>query len=354
MIVVNCRFLAQDLTGVQRFAEEITAELVAMREDVTLVAPHGEMRRDEIGGKLVERIGSSAGHRWEQIDLPRHLRRELQSPLLLSLMNTGPVSYRNQIVTHHDVTYVRSPQTYTRTFRTAYRMLSALTLRRARAIVTVSTFSRNEISDVYGIPPEKITVVGNAAGADFRIPHFDADEPYLLGVASYLPHKNIDRLVRVFERYRAESRSTTRLRLVGSARPASMARSDGAPRAAEGVELLGRVTDRQLRALYAGARGFVFPSTYEGFGVPPLEAQSAGTPVAASDIPPVREALGASALYFDPHDDTSMLEAIREIDSDEAARELLRTAGTANVNRYSWSESAGTISALLSECAKNK
>lgn len=353
MIIINCRFLTQDLTGVQRFAEEITTALAAMRDDVTLVAPPGELRRQDLSGKRVEQVGSSGGHRWEQIDLPRHLRQG-HSPLLLSLMNTGPVLYRNQVVSHHDVTYVRFPQTYTRRFRAVYRMLSALTLRRARAIITVSEFSRDEIADVYGIRPETITVAGNAAGADFRVPHADSPDPYLLGVASFLPHKNIDRLVGVFERYRAESGSTTTLRLVGSARPAAMARSDGSPRATDGVKLLGRVDDAHLRALYAGARGFVFPSMYEGFGVPPLEAQSAGTPVAASDIPPVREALGESARYFDPHDDASMLEAIREIDSDADARVRLRAAGYVNVKRYSWLESAGKISALLDELAEER
>src|SRR5690606_29456591 len=217
MIALNCRFLTQDLTGVQRYAEEITRELVRIRDDVRLYAPRGDLRHHELGGRRVEQIGTTGGHRWEQWDLPRMLRRDLNSPLLLSLMNTGPVLYRNQVVTHHDVTYVRFPDTYTRRFRLAYRMLSGLALRRAERVVTVSEFSRSEIADVYGIDRQKIVVAGNAAGAEFRQTHVDADEPYLLAVASFLPHKNIDRLVRSIEHYRDRSGSTTTLRLVGSA-----------------------------------------------------------------------------------------------------------------------------------------
>ncbi|MGN7977341.1 glycosyltransferase family 4 protein [Microbacterium sp. 22195] len=353
MIAINCRFLTQDLTGVQRFAEEITAELARTREDVRLFAPPGALRHTGLGGREVEQIGTASGHRWEQWDLPRMLRREHGSPLLLSLMNTGPVLYRNQVVTHHDVTYVRFPQTYTKRFRVAYRMLSSLTLHRARQVITVSEFSRREIVDVYGIDLEKIRVVPNAAGSEFRRPHQESDPAYFLAVASFLPHKNIDRMVDAFERYRAESGSTTTLRLVGSARPASMARSDGSPRAASGVELLGRVDDRRLQELYAGARGFIFPSLYEGFGVPPLEAQSAGAPVAAADIPPVREALGDSALFFDPSDTKSMSDAFLTLDADADARQRLRAAGHSNVGRRSWERSAGVISLHLDEMIRS-
>jgi len=349
VIAINCRFLTQDLTGVQRFAEQITIELVRARDDLLLVAPPGDLRKTDLAGQKVIQIGTAVGHRWEQWDLPRVLRREYESPLLLSLMNTGPVLYRDQIVTHHDVTYVRFPQTYTRRFRLSYRALSLLTLRRARKIVTVSEFSRAEIASVYRIDPNKIVVAGNAAGAEFRTEHSEKTPPYLLGVASFLPHKNIDRLVRAFSHYRQKSGTDTTLKLVGSARPSSMARSDGAPRPALGVELLGRVDDDELRQLYAGARAFVFPSLYEGFGVPPLEAQAAGTPVAAADIPPVREALGDSALLFDPMSERSIEEAIRRLDTDQAERERLRDHGWANAARRRWHHSAKVISGVL-EC----
>src|SRR5690606_4966612 len=153
---------------------------------------------------------------------------------------------------------------------------------------------------------------------------------------------------------RDRSGSTTTLRLVGSARPAAMARSDGSPRSSDGVELLGRVDDEQLRDLYAGARAFIFPSLYEGFGVPPLEAQSAGTPVAAADIPPVREALRDSALLFDPLDEEAIIAAIETVDSDAGERARLRAQGDLNVARYSWAESAGRVSALLDELAEGR
>ncbi|MCA1305499.1 glycosyltransferase family 4 protein [Microbacterium esteraromaticum] len=349
MIAINCRFLTQDLTGVQRFAEEITTHLAQSRDDVRLVAPPGELRHSTLGGRVVEQIGSTTGHRWEQWDLPRLLRRDLGAPLLLSLMNTGPVLYRPQIVTHHDVTYVRHPRTYALGFRLSYRLLSAMTLTRANRIITVSEFSRQEIAAAYRLNPRRISVVPNAAGAEFARTHQEATPPYLLAVASFLPHKNIDRLVHAFETYRARSGTSTVLKLVGSARPAAMAGTNGSPRSADGVEMLGRVDDSRLQDLYAGARGFVFPSLYEGFGVPPLEAQSAGSPVAASDIPPAREVLGHSALFFPPDDEESMIRALATLDTSRTERDRLRDLGFANAARYSWGESTRLVSALLDD-----
>lgn len=352
MIAINCRFLVQDLTGVQRFAEEITSELARTRDDVRLFAPHGELRHETLGGRRIEQIGNASGHLWEQWDLPRSLRREFGSPLLLSLMNTGPVLYPNQIVTHHDVTYLRFPGTYTRRFRIAYRILSSTTLRRARRIITVSEFSRREIAELYRLDPGKIVVVPNAAGRGFRRARLDSAEPYLLAVASFLPHKNIDRMIHAFEAYRRETGSRTKLVLVGGFRPAAMAGVAGSAPSGGGVQVVGRVDDQTLQRLYAGARAFIFPSLYEGFGVPPLEAQAAGTAVAASDIPPLREVLRDSAWFFDPRDVQSILEAIRVLDTDAETRRNLSLAGLENAGNYGWTTSAQSVSALLDEVSR--
>ncbi|HCL16602.1 MAG TPA: glycosyltransferase family 1 protein, partial [Pseudomonas sp.] len=113
------RFLTQETRGVQRFAEQVCLELGAMRKDLTFVAPqdtpvHGSAERLQ-----VRRIGRNRGHLWEQLDLPLWLARNGRPPLV-SLCNTAPLIYRNQIATHHDITYVRHPESYSRTFRGAY------------------------------------------------------------------------------------------------------------------------------------------------------------------------------------------------------------------------------------------
>lgn len=348
MIVVNCRFLAQDITGVQRFAEEVTTSLLRLRSDVVLLAPPGEIRTDRIGNTPVQQVGIHHGHLWEQWDLPRTLSQIPGKPLLLSLMNTGPVFHRNQVVTHHDVTYVRHPQTYSARFRHAYRLLSWLTLRSARAVLTVSEFSRREISEIYRLPPEKLTVVPNAAAQGF---HQSADAegqpPYFLAVSSLLPHKNLEFLVRSFQRYAAESGTKTRLKLVGG-QPKGIAGHNGPGQASTSVEYLGRVDDEQLRRLYSRARAFVFPSLYEGFGIPPLEAQASGVPVLASDAEALKEVLGRSARYFVKDSVASLLSGIRELDTDPAQRQDLRALGDQNILKYSWGRSAAMVNEVLS------
>lgn len=347
MIVVNCRFLAQNVTGVQRFAEEVTTALLELRSDVVLLAPPGEIRTERIGNSRVQQVGTRRGHLWEQWDLPCALSQIPGKPVLLSLMNTGPVFHRKQAVTHHDVTYVRHPQTYSARFRHTYRLLSWLTLHSARAVLTVSDFSRREISDVYRLPPGKLTVVPNAASQSFHQLAGREEQPaYFLAVSSLLPHKNLELLVRSFQRYAAESGTETRLKLVGGP-PKGIAGKNGPRHASTCVDYLGRVNDEQLRTLYSRARAFVFPSLYEGFGIPPLEAQASGVPVLASDADALREVLGRSALYFVKDSEDSLLSGIRELDTDPDLRQELRGLGDQNVLKYSWKRSAAMVNEVL-------
>lgn len=342
-VVVNGRFLEQPMTGVQRFARNVTSELLRLRDDVEVLAPPAVHDAD-----VPHRtVGRGGGHRWEQVDLPRALRQE-GSPLLVGLGNTGPAAYRPQVVTHHDITYVRHPESFSRTFATFYRLLAPRLLRGAEAVVTVSEFSRSEIATHHRVPVERVHVIPNAVATDFgadepdRVPD-PARRPYYLAVSSPAPHKNFARLVAAYARLAADRRPD--LLVVGAA--TGVHRDGTAERDVPGVRFLGRVDDAALRALYAGATAFVFPSLYEGFGIPPLEAQASGAPVLASDIPPVREALGTSALYVDPRDVAAMAAGMARLADDAALRERLVASGRANVARFSWRESAQRLSDLL-------
>lgn len=347
MIVVNCRFLSQEVTGVQRFAEEIASQLAMMRDDLVFVAPPGRLRRNALGGRRVEQIGTRGGHAWEQWDLPRAMSRRYDGALLVSLMNTGPIAYRNQVVTHHDVTYVRHPETYSLKFRTAYRLQASILLRRARAVVTVSEFSRREIADVYGLDPARIYVVPNAASSQFSMPDGEsAPGSYYLAVASQLPHKNLNFLVKAFVAFVERTGSPRTLRLVGTA-PAFG--EDGGPELTHPrVEWSGRVSDTELAALYRGARALIIPSLYEGFGVPPLEAQASGCPVLSSSAASLPEVLRDSALYFDPTDSEDLVRLLTTSDAfSQHERERLRSLGARNVARFDWRRSASLLSEML-------
>jgi glycosyltransferase involved in cell wall biosynthesis len=346
MIVINARFLTQQVSGVQRFAEQLCLELANLRDDLLFVAPHG-IRRSESAERLQVRcIGRHRGHLWEQLDLPLWLARHGHPPLL-SLCNTAPLACRNQIAAHHDITYVRHPESYSRRFRSVYRCLTPLLLRRARALLTVSEFSRSEICSHYRYPAERVHVVANAVDARFQPPAGNvpssAATRYLLAVASPAAHKNITRLVQAFLRLKVCA--DTELRIIGGLHPAFAAAPDiqGSPR----IRMLGRLDDAELVRQYQGATAFVFPSLYEGFGIPPLEAQACGCPVIAARAASIPEVLGESALYFDPHDVEDMAFCMTRVLLDERLRDDLRRRGQANVARYSWQRSARQVSQLI-------
>jgi glycosyltransferase involved in cell wall biosynthesis len=329
--------LTQSLTGVQRFAIELTRQLSEQRQ-VTILTPPGA-EQEAIGDAKVQVIGRRTGQLWEQLDLPTHLNR-IGRPLLLNLTSTGPVLYANQVVTHHDITYVRHPDSFSRRFRLAYRFMMPLLLRRSREILTVSAFSKAEIAAHYRIDARKINVVPNAASPLFA-PDGVAEKPsdYLLAVSSPNRHKNFHTLIRAF--CSAETTTINRLLIVGDQtgvfRATDLRPSDSR------VEFFGRVTDERLAELYRGAIAFAFPSLYEGFGIPPLEAQQSGLPVIAAHTASMPEVLGASALYFDPQDVGSVTAAIEEIDRNASLRETLRVTGLRNANRFSWRTSAAEL-----------
>lgn len=352
MIYLNARFLDQPVTGIQRFAENIAAELLTIRDDVRLIAPHDVQPRHDgpLAGHPVVHVRGGAGLAWEQVTLPRFLKRR-GSPLLLGLASTNPRSYTPQISTHHDVTYVRYPESFSTAFRAAYRAVVPGMLASSTAIITVSNFSRADIADHYGIPEDRFVVVGNAptrlapTSAAASVDRTSAS-PYFLAVSSPNVHKNFARLLWAFETFRETTRSPTELLVVG-AQPRVFASTDLAADAPDGVHFLGRVSDSDLAALYQNARAFIFPSLHEGFGIPPVEAQAAGVPVASSASACMPEVLGDSALYFDPRSIDDIARALERMDSDPTLREQLTRAGKMNADRYSWQDSARRISACI-------
>lgn len=348
MIVINARFLTQELRGVQRFAEQICLALQGQRQDLVFVTPAGIRMHDTARQLQAQVIGSHEGHLWEQLDLPRYLRRQ-GHPLLLSLGATGPLFYRNQIATHHDITYIRHPHSYSWQFRTAYRLMTPLLLKRLKTLITVSQFSKREIGQFYKVAAHKILVVPNAVGDDFQPgAPAQATPRYLLAVSSPSAHKNFNRMIQAF--LRLPGFDQVQLRIVGNggaifADPSLEALASSDPR----VHFLGRLSDEQLIEQYQGAAAFVFPSLYEGFGIPPLEAQACGCPVLAANAASIPEVLQSSALYFDPLDVDHISRAMALALNNLNIRQHLRTLGLHNVSRFSWEDSARLISERLDQ-----
>ncbi|MDR3659191.1 MAG: glycosyltransferase family 1 protein [Mycobacterium sp.] len=258
---------------------------------------------------------------------------------LLNFAGPAPLLKRNQIVTMHDATPFRFPQTFRRAFVLFYLVSYYLLGRWARRLVTVSRFSASELDDVLGIHTDKFVVAGCAANALTAVepqqPELPLDETFYLTVGTLAVHKNLPVPVQAV----AESGRTI---VVVGASGNQQVFSQASTLSSKAI-VAGRLSDAELAWLYRNARGLIFPSKYEGFGIPPLEAQSLGCPVVTSNAASLPEVAGDAALYFDPDDMPALLSQLDRLETEEGLADSLRQRGLANAQRYSWEISARRI-----------
>jgi glycosyltransferase involved in cell wall biosynthesis len=347
MIIVNSRFLTQPVAGVQRFAIEISLRLKQMDSSIEFVCPKNVMQHnifDKLDAKI---IGSQTGHLWEQVELPLFLKKQ-GNPLLVNLCNTAPAYYKNKIATLHDIIYALYPQSCTFAFRFWYRLLIPRILKSSLALVTVSEFSKKEISAYYHYPQNKIHVIYNAVDKRFE-PDKDKNpntEQYLLVVSSIVYHKNYARVMESFLNLCKDKKHNINLLVIGGSNHCFTKQSYEAAQNAS-IRLLGRVSDKELIKLYQNAELFIFPSLYEGFGIPPLEAQACGCPVIASNAASMPEILGNSAMYFNPTDISAIQDVMDAAISNQRLRKSLIEKGFSNVSRFSWEISVQKLYELI-------
>lgn len=346
MIYINGRFLEQPMTGVQRFAFEIVMNLNQLRADITVLVPNKKNILDSsITSKIniLEVIGGK-GHYWEQITLPKYLK-SLESPLLLNLCNTSPINYKNKISTIHDITFIRYPQSYSWKFRTVYKVLIPLILKTSKKIITVSEFSKKDICNYYHIPNERIQVVYNAVSNNFykKLDENIQRKDYALAVSSPNLHKNFGPMIEAFEK----ANINLELKIIGSM--SGTFKNHEYNIKTNKIKFMGRVNDVELIDLYQHAKFFIFPSLYEGFGIPPLEAQACGCPVISSNTASLPEILNDSAYYFNPNNIDEITNSIKKIHMDEVLRNNLMDKGSFNLKRFSWNLSANKLNTIINE-----
>jgi glycosyltransferase involved in cell wall biosynthesis len=255
------------------------------------------------------------------------------------------------VMTVHDLIFRHLPAHHKALNRWYLNWTMPLYCRRADHIIAVSEATRRDLIAAYALPSDKITVVPEAAAPHFQ-PQSEAartrardkyglPERYLLYVGTIEPRKNLERLLAAWvPLYR--SGDCPPLVIVGKRGWLSdgfYAALEGCP-VHEGVILTGYVPDADLPAIYAAATAFVFPSLYEGFGLPPLEAMACGTPVVCSNVSSMPEAVGDAALLVDPEDTRSIEEAILRIVTDSDLRASLRARGYERSGAFSWHLSA--------------
>ena len=334
-VAINARAAARhQIGGVERLAREMAVRLASLRPDrYRVIQPPA-------------RLAHAAGHLWEQGLLPA---AAAGCALIYSPANLAPLASRRNVVVIHDAAALRHPEAYSTAYVRYQRALLPALARRARAVITVSEFSRGELVEVLGVSPDRITVIPEGVGERFRpgtdrtaaLGRYGLDRPYALAVGTVSERKNLALLARAAQALRGRG---IELVLAGSDR--------GYLRGAEApIRRLGYVPDELLPGLYAGARALAMPSRYEGFGLPCLEAMACGTPVVAAAAGALPETVGAAGLLVDPDDPEAFAEALLTAACEPATRERLVGAGLRRAAGYRWTRTAeltdATIGALL-------
>jgi glycosyltransferase involved in cell wall biosynthesis len=344
---LNGRFLSQRVTGVQRYAREVVCALDAYLQrnpqltrdlQISLLAPPDSTLNLELAQIVVRRVGRLRGQLWEQLELPLHARGQA----LLSLANTAPAFVARQAVTIHDASVFAVPDAYSPAFRSWYRLMLPLLGRRARCVVTTSEFSRTELVRRLGVADGRIRVVPCGHEHILAIPpqgsilqrHGLGERPYVLAVSSLSRHKNLEA---VYAAIRLLQPIGCDYVLAGPVNPRVFGSGLNAP---PGIIRLGYVSDGELRALYENAACFVYPSRYEGFGLPPLEAMACGCPVIVARAASLPEVCGDAALYVDPDNPGELAAAIRRVLCEEGVGSELRHRGRQRAKRWTWTRSA--------------
>ena len=288
----------------------------------------------------------AARYGWEQAVLPFQLL--LQKPdLVHSLGYVSPLAAQcPQVVTVHDVNYLGHKGRRTAVGRKAFQFFVERTVKRADRVITVSEFSRDEIVRHMNVPKDKVTVV-HSAGRDSTdeatAPHESGivqsiGRPYILAFSSLSAHKNIPRLIEAYSKISSDVPHA--LVLVGHLPEKTEARTQMQSAGHDRIVFTGYIPDEEVDALMRSASLFAFPSLYEGFGLPILDAQHAGVPVACSSAGALPEVAGEGAVKFDPQSVDDMAQALRRCLLDMDLRDKLIAAGYDNASQFSWSRTA--------------
>jgi glycosyltransferase involved in cell wall biosynthesis len=293
----------------------------------------------------------------EQIAIPVSLVRERAHLLHEPHYVLPPATRCRSVVTIHDCIHLMFPQYLPGTLAHLYARMSMWSaVRKSDQILTVSNASKRDILRFFDIAPEKVDVIYNAIDERFLAPpdaermdlirqRYQLDHPFLLYVGNIKPHKNLERLIDAFGRVRAQGLDDLRLVIIGDeiSKYPPLRQAVHRHRLDKYVRFLGFQPYDTLAAFYRLARAFVFPSLYEGFGLPPLEAMACGTPVVTSNVSSLPEIAGGAAILVDPYDTASIAEGITRAVSDEALRAELTARGLARARDFSWTQSVAAI-----------
>ena len=359
-LVINGKFLQRSTSrsGVYRVARELLVALdkvfaknpaLANAMACRVIVPGGqgtdlqlariEVEVDRGSSEMRPLMRRLYGALWEQLVLPRRAKANV----LINLCNMGPVLHRDAFTMVHDAQVYTSPASYSRAFRTWYRLMLPWLGKRNRALLTVSEFSRKQL-DAYGVADAaRIEVIYNGCDHVLRlVPDLAkadaaglAGKRYVVALANIQLHKNIGVLLKAFQQ--PELRDMTLVLFGPAQREDFESRGHAVP---PNVEFLGFVSDEELAGLLQRAAALAFPSTTEGFGLPPLEAMALGCPTVVAPCGALPEVCGDASLWADADDVDRWVAQIVRLRDDDVLRADMKRRGRSQAAKFTWDKAA--------------
>lgn len=357
LIYINARFLTRSVTGVERYATEFIkaidylidcGKIEPSQFSFVMLAPQNIIREFETKHIPLRKVGYFSGHLWEQLELPFYAR----NGFLISLCTVSTLFKHNQVVTIHDAAYFANPKAFSFALSAWSRILLLVLGRVVKKVITVSFFSKKELQYYCGFPNDKIQVIYEGkehilhtnSNIDIIRKHDLKRRPFVLAVSSLSPNKNFTSIVKAIELMGNVDFDVV---IAGGSRPNIFRQASFD--LSEKVKYVGYVSDEELKALYEHAACFVFPSFYEGFGLPPLEAMACGCPVIASESSALPEVFDDAALYCNPHSPEDIANKIQQLMGDAQLRKKLQEKGIKRAKQFSWNQCAAEVMSVIEE-----
>jgi len=334
-VYINGRFLCQKATGVQKFALGISRSLQKNHAEYIVILPKG---MSDTHGLQVRQSGWGGGTLWEQLWLPLFFLVHPGS-VLINFCNTAPLLLHRQVVTIHDLAFLKDRNWFSPAFRRWYRFLIPKICIKSLCVLTVSAIIKNEITEAFSVAHEKIKVIPNG------IQEMDVDEQkpypfrYLFMTGIYNPRKNAAFIISLLPEIKKRN-----YHIVG------VGADDGIYGTTEFIQddhlhLMKYVDDRHYYTLMKHADALVYPSEYEGFGIPLLEALILGTSVIVPDIPVYRESFGTMPIYYTAGSECSFIQCLDKLNNIKPTKEesfFLK-------NKYNFDKSADILTNIVKQ-----
>lgn len=356
------RAVVQPRTGTEAYSYHLISSLISARGSHRLrlyfnrPAPAGELR-----GTGVEHVGMPFPRLWTHARLSAEMLRRPPDVLFVPSHVLPVVRPRRSVVTVHDLGYLRFPEAHSRSRWWHLHLSTQFNARVACLVIADSIATRDDLERFYGVSPKKVRIVHLGRGQQFRplMPEeasairqkYGLPDSYLLAVGTLQPRKNLARLFDAFALARPSLPPGTRLAVAGARGFAAGEVERRAGELGESVRFLGYVPEADLPSLMGAATALVFPSLYEGFGLPALEAMACGTPVVCSNTSSLPEVVGDAARFVDPADAESIASGLVAVAGDADLRARLRAAGLVRASGFSWERAAAAALRVIEEAS---